>query len=437
VPLLMPSPPALRPALRAPLRSLVEAAFTLLEADVEAGHEVPFAIDERPGAEGPSLYAYRPLFSAFLDARTRRIGALPAYAAALRSLRDDPGALAHARSLSGPGVDDDEALRRCVIWPLLAEVAERADGFAFQDEAFDAVWHDAERTIAASARLFEAFAPLIGVLVSNPPVELAPGLSLRRCLAEDVSSSWPEAFGLLPERFGIEPDRLCALCVTTSLERGGSDPLPDVPRLLAAAVRALRLVSGGPVAGGPLVFERVDGAGRAPRPLPADVAYVAEAAAVRLDPHVLDVARSVSSRLADDRADADPLARALLRWTAIMAAPPVADTASVWLEALAPLIGPEGSERLLALRAAALCGASAGARARIVEAFELLPRGEVDADSLPALGAEVDAVGRSVLLAAILDDRRGGDLAATLDEVLLGARPRPQLVPAGLPGLPA
>ena len=39
------------------------------------------------------------------------------------------------------------------------------------------------------------------------------------------------------------------------------------------------------------------------------------------------------------------------------------------------------------------------------------------------------AVVRSVLAAAVLDDRSGAALPELLDEVLLGARPRPRLLP--------
>jgi hypothetical protein len=45
------------------------------------------------------------------------------------------------------------------------------------------------------------------------------------------------------------------------------------------------------------------------------------------------------------------------------------------------------------------------------------------------IAESVEPALRPVLAAAVLDDRSGAGLAETLDEVLLGARPRPRLLP--------
>ena len=46
------------------------------------------------------------------------------------------------------------------------------------------------------------------------------------------------------------------------------------------------------------------------------------------------------------------------------------------------------------------------------------------------------AAARHVLLAVILDEQDVEALAASADQVLLGARPRPNLVPQGIADLP-
>jgi hypothetical protein len=46
------------------------------------------------------------------------------------------------------------------------------------------------------------------------------------------------------------------------------------------------------------------------------------------------------------------------------------------------------------------------------------------------------AAARHVMLAVVLDERDSDALASSADQVLLGARPRPNLVPAGVAELP-
>ena len=102
------------------------------------------------------------------------------------------------------------------------------------------------------------------------------------------------------------------------------------------------------------------------------------------------------------------------------------------------MLAPDSAgDHALALRAGALCGKAADERVRIagtVRAAAALAAGAnvPDEESAERLADGLEEVGRSTLVAALLDDRAGVGFAAMLDEVLLGARPRPQLVPDGL-----
>ena len=50
--------------------------------------------------------------------------------------------------------------------------------------------------------------------------------------------------------------------------------------------------------------------------------------------------------------------------------------------------------------------------------------------------AALAAAARHVLLAVVLDEQEAEAMAASADQVLLGARPRPNLVPQGVAELP-
>ena len=293
----VPPPSVLRPQLRGPLRRFVEAAFASLEADVDAGHEVPFAVEERRGDDGPALYAYRPLFVRYVEERTVRLTGLGPYREAIDALLDDPGARTFAVARAGAGLGDEASVRSALLWPLVAEVAERADGFAFAEDAFDTAYGGLERAIVETRHRFEAVVPLVGVLVTEPPFDLGAGIQLRRADAGELATGWPDAAALVPERFGSEPDRRCTLELAAHLDREEVHATPDAARLTAAAVTALRLVSGGAIASGPVVFERVDLVPRAVRPMPPDVAVAPVGLVVRLDPQVAPRARPHASGL--------------------------------------------------------------------------------------------------------------------------------------------
>ena len=100
--------------------------------------------------------------------------------------------------------------------------------------------------------------------------------------------------------------------------------------------------------------------------------------------------------------------------------------ADVLRDALGLALHSERSLALTALRAGALAGRDAGERQRVRD----LVAGDITHDEALAAAA------RNVLLAIILDEQEADALAASADQVLLGARPRPNLVPQGVAELP-
>ena len=248
-------------AIRAPhlyssLRCFCLGAFKALADELDAGAELPFAFEEHASAGGPALYEYRPLVRGFVEQHAGRLRALPDTQLVLDDLHREPTAAIYARAHAGAGPTEDDALFRTVLLPIAAMTADRCGGFDWHDDAFDRAYAELERSLFGTRRSYVAVAPLVGISV-GAHVELGDGVRVRVSATGELSTLWPEAQGLLPERFGREPDRLCMIELARELDAGEPEP-PDAPGELADAVTAIRLVTSGAIAAGPVIFERLD-----------------------------------------------------------------------------------------------------------------------------------------------------------------------------------
>jgi hypothetical protein len=386
-------------------------AFCLAAFAIERGAELPFAFEEHPTRNGPSLYEFRPLVRGFVDSQAPTLRRLPDARNAIDDLRREPAAAIFARAHSGLGPTEDDALFRTILLPLLSSVADRCGGFDWEDEAFDRAYAELELSLFGSARAYSAIAPLVG-LSAGSTVELGGDMRVRAAASAELSSLWPESRGLLPPEFGRDVDRLCVLELVRELDAAQADP-PDAAGELADAVSALRLATAGAIAAGPVVFERLDF-----RPLRISPLLPIAATQPRGEPTRLD---SLRGRLAADLrerlplADADrELAEALDRWELSLFAEEPFRSAQV-RDALTALLGGGDGAWAAALRVAVLLGDKTTDRAGLLDALraERVSR------------AARDAV-RRALVEALLHGSRAG-LVRTLDETLLGLRPRPAL----------
>jgi hypothetical protein len=403
-------------AVRAPhlyrsLRCFCLAGFSLLATDVERGAELPFAFEEHAGRGGSALYEYRPLVRSYVDARAERLGALADAGLAVDDLRREPAAAIYAAAHSGKG--GDEPLLRTIVLPLLADVAEACGGFDWSDEAFDRAYGELERSLFGSRRAYAAVAPLVGLSL-GAQVELADGLRIRIAAAGELATHWPEANGLLPAGFGGEPDRLCVLELERPLAPSEGQ-VPDAPGELADAVSALRLATAAPIAAGPVLFERLDWRPLAIRPVLPIAAAEPAGEPTRLDAFRARLAFDLLARLG--RAEDDPeLAEALDRWELSLFADEPFRSEQL-REALAALLGGPDGLWAAAVRAAVLLGETGRDRAEQLELLRGLTRGET------AGTAAADAVRKAVVETLAHGDRAG--LVSSLDDALLGVRPRP------------
>jgi hypothetical protein len=402
-------------AVRAPhlyrsFRCFCLAGFSLLSNDVEHGAEVPFAFEEHAARGRASLYEYRPLVRSFVEARAKRLAALADTRIALEELMREPAAAIYAAAHGGKG---DASLLRTIVLPLLADVAEACGGFDWSDECFDRVYAELERSLLGDRRTYGAVAPLVGLSLGGG-LELADGLRIRAAAAGEIAAHWPEVSGLLPPRFGRDPDRLCVIELERTLKPNVGTP-PDAPGELADAVSALRLATAAPVAAGPVLFERLDWRPLGIRPVLPIAATEPAGEPTRLDAFRARLASDLLGRLGP--AEEDPeLAEALDRWElSLFAEEPF--RSEQLREALAALLGGPDGLWAAAVRAAVLLGETGPDRARKLERLRGLARGE------PAGPSAADAIRKALVETLVHGDRMA--LVASLDDALIGVRPRP------------
>lgn len=400
-------------ALRAPhlyqtLRNFCLGAFLALQREVEAGSELPFAFEEHPSLGAPALYEYRPLVRGFVEERAHLLRAIPDAALAVEDLRREPSAAIFARAHAGAGPTEEQAVFRTVLLPLVVATAEAGGGFDWHDDAFDRAYEELEKSLFGKHRAYAAVAPLVGVSATQL-VELGGGVRIRHMVSGEISQLWPEAQGLLPPEFGRAPDRLCLLELRVDLPQGEAEP-PDAPGELADAVSALRLATAGPIAAGPVLFERLDFRPLGIRPLLPIAGTQPAGEPTRLDSFRGGLAVDLRERLV--LADEDrELAEALDRWELSLFAEEPFRTGQL-KEALESLLGRGDGLWAAAVRASLLLGETTKERAELLERMRERPR--------------PDHLRRALVETLMHGDRAG--LVTALDEALLGLRPRPTSV---------
>jgi hypothetical protein len=396
-------------ALRAPHLYQSLRAYCLAAFSVERGAELPFAFEEHPTREGPSLYEYRPLVRGFVEEQAPTLRRLPDTRNAIDDLRREPAAAIFARGHARTGSSEDDALFRTILLPMLIAVAERCGGFDWQDDAFTAAYADIEQSLFGTARNYAAVAPLVG-LSAGSTIDLGGDIRIRPVVPGEVSSLWPEALGLMPPEFGRDVDRLLVLELERDLDAAETEP-PDAAGELADAVSALRLATAGAIAAGPVVFERLDFRPLRISPLLPIAATQPRGDATRLDAVRARLASDLRERLPladDDRA----LAEALDRWELSLFADEPFRSGQV-RDALTALFGNEDGWWAAAMRIAVLLGEETKARSELLEAL----RAEQVRSGVR------DALRRALVETLLYGNRL--ELTRSLDETLLGLRPRP------------
>ena len=214
-----------------------------------------------------------------------------------------------------------------------------------------------------------------------------------RPLAE-LATHWPESRGLLPQEFGRLPDRSVVVELRRGLDAG--EPPPDAAAEIADAVSALRLTTMAAVAGGPVMFETLDGRPFGIQPVLPIAATQPPGEPSRLDAFRAPIAVDVLAALGD----------ALDRWElSLFQSEPF--RSEQLRAALVSLLGDTWP-----MRCCVLLADDARSREELFGELTGLHGGD------PATAATVDAARRA--LVAVLRSRDRERLAHDLDRELLG-----------------
>jgi hypothetical protein len=334
-------------------------------------------------------------------------------AVAIEELEREPSAAIFARAHATVRPDEDEALFRTILLPLLSAVTDGCGGFDWDDGVFNRVYAELESSLLGERHDYGAAAPLVG-LSSPLPVELGRGLRVRMAVDGELSAYWPEAQGLLPSGFGREPERMCLIELEVAFPATEDEP-PDAPGELGDAVCALRLATAAPVAAGPVLFERLDWRPYGVRAVPPIAATEPAGEATRLDEFRGRLARDLLERFG--ACDADPeLGEAVDRWElSLFADEPF--RSELLRESLAALLGGQDGLWAAAARATVLVGDRSSDRGELFARLRGLTSGG------HAREDEADVVRRALVEVLMHGDRAG--LLGRLDESLLGLSPRP------------
>ena len=392
------------PHLYRALRLFCLAAFGHLSEEAEQS-PLEFAFEEHAAPGRPPLYEYRPLVRSYVEKRARGLALLRDARIALDEVAREPAAGLFAQAHPVEDAGWLESLFRAVLLPLVTSVAEASGGFDWDDAAFERAYAAFEATLYGERRDYVALAPLVGFSI-RVPLELGRGIRVRAAVTGELAAHWPEARGLLPAGFERAPHRACVLELRRQLDTEAVE-LPDAPGELADAVTALRLAVSGPVAAGPVLFERLDWRPLAVRPVLPIASTEPTGEPTRLDEFRGRLARDLLERM--QAVDDDPeLGEALDRWElSLFQAEPF--RSEQLRAALCALLG--GTDGLFAacLRLAVLLGETGQERAEILAR---LRGGEPDGE----------LVRRALVEALMHGDRLR--LVERLDESLLGLRPR-------------
>ena len=401
------------PNLYTAVRRFCLGAFGYLHRESEEIAPLAFAFEEHSAPDQPALYEYRPLTRGYVEARAERLLRLEDTQVAIDELDREPGAAIFARAHAVGTRDEEQALFRTILLPLLSAVTDGCGGFEWDDGVFNRVYADLERSLLGERHDYGAAAPLVG-LSSPLPVELGRGLRVRMAVEGELSAYWPEAQGLLPSGFGREPERMCVLELETIFPASETEP-PDAPGEIGDAVTALRLATAAPVSAGPILFERLDWRPYGIRPVPPIAATEPSGEPSRLDEFRGRLARDLLERF--PTCDADPeLGEAVDRWEmSLFAEEPF--RSELLRESLAALLGGQDGLWAAAARAAVLIGDRSSDRGELFARLRSLTGG---GRTEPEDG---DVVRRAIVEVLMHGDRAG--LLDRLDESLLGLSPRP------------
>jgi hypothetical protein len=361
------------------LSDFAQEASSALQAQIEAGAEIPFELaGGGAGRRGrPGLQLYRPMTGAFVAERWAQLCRLQSHAAALGALQDfrgldrylanlEPGAGMRAPGGGGPTA---RALKAFTL-----EVFEEQSDFVLREGRLQAALRRLSAAAAAAVQpgSLTIVASLHGLAILSEQVHLAERLTIARPQAlSEVPEQvrWPQREGADGSADGAE--HLLVVLDVPEQERI-EQTLQHGRELLRELLSALRLYGDGRIALGPLAWARAGDGPFAPVALGAG-GHPQGMLVVSAQQE--DELRAFCSLLARRMPREGTLAFALRRFELGCEAPSELEGLSDHLLALQALLEPERvAHGPLATRIAALCAPAESRQhvaARVLRAIEL------------------------------------------------------------------
>jgi hypothetical protein len=250
-------------ALHHQLETFTVEASGRLSAELSAGAEMPFEIDEERGGRA-SLYCYRPLTGLFIDKHAPLLSTLASWGVAETRLTASDALPIYLREQGASRVPAEaRAQARAVLVTFLGRVFDGRSDFGFEPAHFEAAYSDLERALYEGHCTATVIAPVLGVALDANTTELVlgDGLSLiRGDLLSDAPADavWGD---------GEEPNVLALL--TVDQERSARPPVSVARTRFRRILTALRLFERGGYSVGPVAWTRTEAGSWRPVPIGA------------------------------------------------------------------------------------------------------------------------------------------------------------------------
>src|SRR3954453_2924192 len=216
------------------LRAFALDSARALSADLEAGAEVAFELDERSTGRSV-LYRYRPLIATFISERWQQLHTLESFAAAAEEL--GMGSAAYLR-VQGLAADPDA---EPALLAMLERIWEDATSFAFPEDRFERVYEEVERALYEGVLQSAIVAPLPGLVMERDRVDMGDGMALVRgdLSGAPAEAVWPSGTSEI-DRGRVAP--MGAALIDAELPADAHLPVPEARWRLRRLVTALRLL---------------------------------------------------------------------------------------------------------------------------------------------------------------------------------------------------
>ncbi len=251
-------------ALHHQLEAFTVDASSRLSAELSAGAEMPFELDEERGGGRPSLYCYRPLTGLFIHKHAPALSVLPSWEAAESRLAASDALADYLQEQGESRIPREaRAQARAALVTFLGRVFAGRSDFGFEPAHFEAAYSDLERALYEGHCTATIIAPVLGVALdpNTSELDLGDGLSLIR------GDLMPDAPADAVWGDGDEPNVLALLSVDQ--ERSARPPLSVARTRFRRILTALRLFERGGYGIGPVAWSRTEAGSWRPVPIGA------------------------------------------------------------------------------------------------------------------------------------------------------------------------